>query len=98
VAGRNNLNSLEEQPDRVILTSEAVVVDSPGLREPIRLAGNEIQKLVSADYRLWQRPIHLWSRQGIVSTNKSVIIDGITSGYMQILMKSSKGLAAWLID
>jgi hypothetical protein len=83
-AGRNSLNSLGEQPDRVILTSEAVVVESPGLREPIRLAWNEIQKFVSADYRIWQRPIYLLSRQGMVSTNKSIIIDGITSGYMQI--------------
>jgi tetratricopeptide (TPR) repeat protein len=84
LAGYNSLNSLGEQPDRVILTSEAVLVESPGLRKPIRLAWNELQTLVSADYKIWQRPIYLLSRQGIVGSSKSIIIEGITSGYMQI--------------
>jgi tetratricopeptide (TPR) repeat protein len=84
VAGRNSLNSLGQQPDRVILTSEAVFIDSPGLREPKQLAWDEIQKLISADQRLWQRPIKLFSRQAIVGGNTSIVIDGITTGYTQL--------------
>lgn len=84
LVGHISLNTLGEQPDVITLTSEAVIVESPGLREPIRLAWNEIEKLVSADYRLWQRPIYLFSRQGLVGNGKSIIIDGITSGYIQI--------------
>jgi len=84
LVGRKSLNSLGVQPDRIILTPELLSVESPGLREPIRLAWNETHKLVFADYKLWQRPIYLLSRQGIVGNEKSIIIDGITSGYMQI--------------
>jgi hypothetical protein len=84
IAGRSSLNSLGEQPDRIILTSDAVVLESPGLREPIRLMWNEIQKLVSADHKLLQRPIHLFSRQGLVGEHKSIIIEGITTGYRRL--------------
>ena len=84
LVGRDSLNTLGAQPDRIILNPEGLAVESPGLREPIELAWNEIRKLVSADYKLWQRPIYLLSRQGIASDDKSIIIDGITSGYMQL--------------
>jgi hypothetical protein len=84
VAGHNSLNSLGEQPDRVILTSDAVLINSSGLREPKQLTWNEIQKLISADQKLWQRPIKLLSRQALVGKDASIVIDGITTGYTQL--------------
>ena len=84
LVGHLSLNSLGEQPDRIFLGPEAVAVDSPGLREPIRIRWDEIREIVSADYRLYQRTIYLFSRLGIVGSGKSIIIDGITSGYSQI--------------
>ncbi len=84
MAGHKSLNSLGEQPDRLIITPEAVLINSPGLREPKQLAWNEIQKLISADHKLWQRPINLFSRQAIVGGDTSIMIDGITTGYAQI--------------
>jgi hypothetical protein len=83
-AGRISLNSLGEQPDRILLTPEAIIVNSPGLSEPKQLLWKEIKTFVSADYKLWQRPIHLFSRQGIGSGDKYIILDGITSGYEQV--------------
>ena len=84
VAGRKSLHRLGEQPDRVIITSQSVRIDSPGLREPKQLAWNEIQALISADQKLWQRPINLFSRQAIIGGDTSIVIDGITTGYAQI--------------
>ncbi len=84
IAGRVRLNSLGEQPDRIVLSPRGIALNCPGLAEPIQLAWNEIQKLISADYRIWQRPIYLLSRQSLATENKSIVIDGITSGYPQI--------------
>jgi hypothetical protein len=84
IAGRNSLNMLGEQPDRVILTPEALMIDRTDSGESLEVQWKEIRELISADYRLWQRPIHLLSRQGMVTDRQKVIIDGITSGYMQI--------------
>jgi hypothetical protein len=84
IAGGLSLNSLGEQPDRILLTPEAVIVDSPGLREPIQLLWDEVQYFVSADYKIWQIPIYLFSHQDTVANSKSMIRDGITSGYQQI--------------
>ena len=85
MAGRVRLNSLGEQPDRIVLSPRGIAVDRPGLGEPIQLAWNEVQKLISADYRIWQRTVYLLSRQSLVGEDKSIIIDGITSGYPQII-------------
>jgi hypothetical protein len=92
VAGHNSLNTLGEQPDRVILTSKALIIDRPGFGEPPQIGWDEIEKWVSADYRLWQRPIYLLSRQGLVGSSKSIILDGITSGYVQICKEITRNI------
>jgi hypothetical protein len=84
MAGRISLNLLGEQPDRIILSSEAITLTRPDSSKSIRLEWSGVQKLVSADYKLWQRPIQLLSGYAMVSGSKSILIDGITSGYMQI--------------
>ena len=90
LSGYKSLNALSEQPDRVILTSEAVVVERPGASPLLQIKWDEIQKVVSADYLLWQRPIHLLSRLGIRAGDKAIIIDGITTGYLQIRNEISR--------
>jgi tetratricopeptide (TPR) repeat protein len=99
VAGRTSLNTLGEQPDRIVLSSDGLALNRPGLDEPIKLAWNEIQRLISADYRIWQRPIYLLSRQGSISGRRSMVIDGITSGYTQIgreIAKKAGGIVSKL--
>lgn len=93
IAGHLSLNSLGEQPERIVLTPDAIVVDGPGFQAPQRLLWTEIQKIVSADYMLWRRPIDLFSRQGIAGASQSIVVQGITSGYRQICREIAQRVA-----
>lgn len=95
MAGRVKLNLFGEQPDRIILTSQGITLNRPGIDDPISLAWNEIQKMISADYKIWQRPLNLLSRQILVHDGKALVIEGITSGYTLLtnaVMKKVNGL------
>jgi tetratricopeptide (TPR) repeat protein len=83
--GGRSLGLLAEQPERISLNREGLKrVQAPG-RPILELALDDLRLLVSAEYRLWKRPIALLSRQFAVSKENHIPLEGVTSGYSALI-------------
>jgi hypothetical protein len=93
ILGRRLDTIEQEQPDRVVLEESGIsnhpgqsIQGAPTEEKPFtqRLEWSEITGWVSADYKVFKRPIHLISRTFLIGSSGILMIEGITAGYEAI--------------
>ena len=91
IAGRK-LDSLGEQPDRIVVGTEhlSLLHVTNGKEHFSNAKWSEIEMVFSANYALWRKPISLFSRQIIAGREGLISLDGIASGYERIAWEIRK--------
>ncbi len=76
----------KEQPDRIVTSPDQFVITNVIRGKLYKLAWTEVKALVTVDYCLWQRPIHLVSSTFVVKEGSPILFEAITAGYHHLLV------------
>jgi hypothetical protein len=75
-----------EQPDVITTDANGITIHNPNKPKDRQLQWEEVKTFISADYKLWQRPLSIASRHFLTHKDDSMILEGVTSGY-ELLIK-----------